>query len=130
MLYKKEELIMGFLDLFKNKNNKLKQNTLAYVLADCKKFKIDTIIMFTAKTCNYCSKYGRKRNGGGKIYSISGKSKKYPALSTIPSDLLLGRCPKCDKTISFNTYYPELEDLDKPFSDKEIAELDRQRKKK
>ena len=44
------ELIMGFLDLFKNKNNKLKPNTLAYVLADCKKFKIDTIIMFTAKT--------------------------------------------------------------------------------
>lgn len=69
MLYKKEELIMGFLDLFKNKNNKLKPNTLAYVLADCKKFKIDTIIMFTAKTCNYCSKYGRKRNGGGKIFN-------------------------------------------------------------
>ena len=119
---------MGFLDRFKVNNN-IQPNTIEYVLNDYKKYKNDTFIMFTSKTCDYCSKYGCKRNGKhhGKVYSISGKSKKYPAMSTIPKDLLNIRCPKCNSAISFNTYYPE---LDKPLSKSELNKLDQQRKKK
>ena len=102
------------------------QNTLAYVLKACKKYKVDTFQMF-ARGCEYCSKYGKDKNGNGKIYSVSGNSDKYPSMMIIPSNLVVGRCPCCDRPISFSTYHPELDDLDAPLSDDEIKELDRQR---
>lgn len=99
------------------------QNTLAYTLKRCKKYNNDTFQMF-AKGCNYCSKYGN-----GKIYSISGTSDKYPSMMTIPEDLVIGRCPHCDRAISFGVHFPELEDLDKPLSSSEVKQLERQRGK-
>lgn len=53
-----------------------------------KEFKNDYVLITTNKTCSICSKYNRK------IYSISGKSKKYPKL---PSEISHdgGTCPNC-----------------------------------
>ena len=102
---------MGFFsDLFKTNSTvkastNVKPNSLEDALNKCKKYNIDTFIMFTCKSCDYCSKYGVNKNGKGKVYSISGKSKKYPSMMKIPADLVIGRCPKCDRAISFNPYF-------------------------
>lgn len=58
------------------------------------------------------------------VYSNGKKSDgDYPLLSTAIAEGLFH--PRCKDSTS--TYYPELEDLDEPLSDDEIAELDRQR---
>lgn len=58
------------------------------------------------------------------VYSNGKKSDgDYPLLSTAIAEGLFH--PRCKDSTS--TYYPELDDLDKPLSDDEIAELDRQR---
>lgn len=58
------------------------------------------------------------------VYSNGKKSDgDYPLLSIAIAEGLFH--PRCKDSTS--TYYPELEDLDKPLSDDEIAELDRQR---
>lgn len=99
---------MGFFtDLFKGQKeqiSKAKPNSLEDALTKCKKYNNDLIIMFS-KGCTYCSKYGSSRSGKGKVYSISGKSKKYPSMMKIPADLVIGKCPKCDKCISFSPYF-------------------------
>ncbi len=102
---------MGFFaNLIKENHNSsnTKSNSLEATLTKCKRYKIDNFIMFTSNTCKHCSKYGRTRNGKGKVYSISGKSKKYPSMMTIPSDLVIGRCPECNKFISFSPYFDEI----------------------
>ena len=73
-------------------------NTLDETMQKCKEWNMDLIIMFSSSSCKYCSKYG----GKGRIYSVSGKSKRHRPLSIIPSDLVIGRCPMCDCAISFN----------------------------
>lgn len=58
------------------------------------------------------------------VYSNGKKSDgDYPLLSTAIAEGLFH--PRCKDSTS--TYYPELDDLDEPLSDDEIAELDRQR---
>lgn len=58
------------------------------------------------------------------VYSNGKKSDDdYPLLSTAIAEGLFH--PRCKDSTS--SYYPELDDLDKPLSDDEIAELDRQR---
>lgn len=58
------------------------------------------------------------------VYSNGKKSDgSYPLLSTAIANGLFH--PRCKDSTS--TYYPELDDLDEPFSDDELAELDRQR---
>ncbi len=99
---------MGFFSSsFKKQNNlssNAKPNSLEDALNKCKQYNNDLFIMF-AKGCTYCSKYGSSRNGKGKVYSISGKDNKHPSMMIIPSDLVIGRCPKCDRAISFNPYF-------------------------
>ena len=58
------------------------------------------------------------------VYSNGKKSDgNYPLLSTAIANGLFH--PRCKDSTS--TYYPELDDLDEPLSDDELAELDRQR---
>lgn len=73
--------------------------------------------------CPDCAKYiGRVFIDD--VYSNGKKSDgDYPLLSTAIAEGLFH--PRCKDSTS--TYYPELEDLDKPLSDDEIAELDPQR---
>ena len=73
--------------------------------------------------CSDCAKYiGRVFIDD--VYSNGKKSDgDYPLLSTAIAEGLFH--PRCKDSTS--TYYPELDDLDKPLSDDEIAELDRQR---
>ena len=73
--------------------------------------------------CPDCAKYiGRVFIDD--VYSNGKKSDgDYPLLSTAIAEGLFH--PRCKDSTS--TYYPELENLDKPLSDDEIAELDRQR---
>lgn len=73
--------------------------------------------------CPDCAKYiGRVFIDD--VYSNGKKSDgDYPLLSTAIAEGLFH--PRCKDSTS--THYPELEDLDKPLSDDEIAELDRQR---
>lgn len=73
--------------------------------------------------CSDCAKYiGRVFIDD--VYSNGKKSDgDYPLLSTAIAEGLFH--PRCKDSTS--TYYPELEDLDEPLSDDEIAELDRQR---
>lgn len=98
---------MGFFQNLKEQNRlspKAKPNSLEDALNKCKQYNNDLFIMF-ARGCSYCSKYGLSPNGKGKVYSVSGKSKKYPSMMVIPSDLVIGRCPECDKAISFGLYF-------------------------
>ena len=57
-------------------------------LRKCKEWKEDLVFVSTNNTCPICSPYNRK------IYSISGKNKKYPKL---PSEFITdgGFCTKC-----------------------------------
>ena len=73
--------------------------------------------------CPDCAKYiGRVFIDD--VYSNGKKSDgDYPLLSTAIAEGLFH--PRCKDSTS--TYYPELEDLDEPLSDDEVAELDRQR---
>lgn len=73
--------------------------------------------------CSDCAKYIGKVFIDD-VYSNGKKSDgDYPLLSTAIAEGLFH--PRCKDSTS--TYYPELDDLDKPLSDDEIAELDRQR---
>lgn len=81
------------------------ENKYQITLNKCKKYHLDTIIVFTSKTCPHCSKFGRRKNGKGKVYSISGKKKKYPSVSTIPIELTTGKCPECGCYISYDPYF-------------------------
>ena len=58
-------------------------------LAKAREHKTDFVLISTNNKCPICSKYNQK------IYSISGKSKKYPAL---PTDIKRqgGLCPNCN----------------------------------
>lgn len=62
-------------------------------LNQCKKWKNDCVLVSTNKHCPICSKYNLK------VFSISGKSRKYPKL---PHEIskLGGFCPKCYLGIS------------------------------
>lgn len=62
-------------------------------LNKCKKYNEDLVYITTKKTCPVCGKYDHK------IYSISGKSKKYPIL---PSKFVTdgGYCKNCFADIS------------------------------
>ncbi len=61
-----------------------------------KKWKNDFVLIMTSNTCPICRKYNRK------VYSISGKSKKYPKLPSVISREG-GACPNC--SVSVNTYF-------------------------
>lgn len=65
-------------------------------LENNKKWKNDYVLVTTTRTCPVCGKYNLK------VYSISGKSKKYPKL---PAEISKygGFCPKCYLGIS--TYF-------------------------
>lgn len=62
-------------------------------LDKCKKYNEDLVYITTNNTCPICSKYNRK------VYSISGNSRKYPAL---PSEFVTagGYCKECIVGIS------------------------------
>ena len=122
---------MGFFsNLFGNTQSKPSQPTSPYLVAinKCKRYNLDTLIVFASSKCPYCSKYGRRKNGTGKIYSISGK-KKYPSVTTIPVNLTGGICPECGCHISYDPYFEDVAS-DKPLSKQELEELDRIRKSK
>lgn len=101
---------------------------------ECERFKqqIKTLHNFnqnyvqlsTSNGCNLCKKYNNK------IYSIDKNDSMYPYVYDLPTFLRTGRCPECRVHIGYYTYYPEFDDLSGPLSDDELAELDRQRKKK
>ncbi len=95
-----------FSNLFKNAKPKPIKPTNPYLTAinKCQSYNLDSLIVFSSNNCTYCSKYGRQRNGKGKLYSISGK-KKYPPVSTIPANLTGGICPECGCHISYNPYF-------------------------
>ena len=87
-------------------------------------FNQNYVQLSTSNDCNLCKKYNNK------IYSIDKNDRMYPYVYDLPTFLRTGRCPECRVHIGFYTYYPELDDLSGPLSDDELAELDRQRKKK
>lgn len=64
-----------------------------------KEFKEDLVIVSTNSSCDICKNYNRK------IFSISGKSKKYPKL---PSEIAQegGFCPKC--YLGLNSYFEDM----------------------
>lgn len=68
-------------------------------LARAREHKTDFVLISTNKKCPICSKYNQK------VYSISGKSKKYPAL---PAEIKRqgGLCPNC--IIGMNPYYESI----------------------
>lgn len=61
-----------------------------------RKFKNDLVIIYTNNTCSICKRYNKK------IYSISGKSKKFPKL---PLEITKygGFCPNC--YLGVNSYF-------------------------
>lgn len=65
-------------------------------LKKCKQFKNDCVLVSTNNHCSICSKYNLK------VFSISGKTKKYPKL---PREIYEhgGFCPNC--SISLTTYF-------------------------
>lgn len=124
---------MSFLSkLFKTKQ----EDTVSYISSEeCERFKrtvnefknfssSNYITLSTSKRCDFCKKYNKK------IYSIEEKARKYPLIYNAPNFLRTGICPECGTHIGYDTYYPELKDLDKPLSANEIVELDKMRNRK
>lgn len=76
---------------------------IAETLAECNCYNIDLVIIYTNTHCPFCSKYNSR------IFSISGKSKRFPKLPDV-IEQQGGGCPNCslcinicfDDILSFN----------------------------
>jgi len=81
----------------------------------------DLIYIHPVAFCPLCSVYGDR------VYSISGKSKKYPALSSADKRITFARCPCCDCWISVGPFYDEFnlagKSIFRPYKDTRTKEL-------
>ena len=91
--------------ILKKRNTiKLPDGKLKEVINKCKRYGLDTFVMFTSNSCDYCSSYSLLSDGKRRIYSISGKDKRYTPMTSIPLDLAVSKCPKCNKFLSYGIY--------------------------
>lgn len=71
----------------------------------------EDLVWFNAsRLCPYCSIYNDR------VYSKSGKDRRFPSFSLLPNDLKVINCPKCNTFLGFSNYY----DLDMDGSLKKI----------
>lgn len=71
----------------------------------------EDLVLFSAnRLCPYCSIYNDR------VYSKSGKDRRFPSFSLLPNDLKVINCPQCNTFLGFSNYY----DLDMDGKLKEI----------
>lgn len=71
----------------------------------------EDLVWFSAsRLCPYCSIYNDR------VYSKSGRDRRFPSFSLLPNDLKVINCPKCNTFLGFSNYY----DLDMDGSLKKI----------
>ncbi len=91
--------------IFKKRNTiKLPDGKLKEIIEKCNRYGLDTFVMFASNNCEYCSPYAIMPNGKRRIYSISGKDKRYSPMTSIPLELAVSKCPKCNKFLSYGIY--------------------------
>lgn len=59
----------------------------------------DLVMFWGSRICPICSTYNRR------VYSISGKDRRFPPLSSLPNALHDGKCDLCGKYYSMLAYF-------------------------
>lgn len=73
------------------------QNTNRHPLRDV--IHTDLAIFCGSSICPICSSYNKR------VYSISGKDRRFPPLSSLPNALHDGKCDLCGKCYGLSSYY-------------------------
>lgn len=81
----------------------------------------EDLVWFSAnRLCPYCSIYNNR------VYSRSGKDRRFPSFSLLPNDLKVINCPKCNTFLGFSACYDfdidgslkkTIKDSNRPFKD-------------
>lgn len=81
----------------------------------------EDLVWFSAnRLCPYCSIYNNR------VYSRSGKDRRFPSFSLLPNDLKVINCPKCNTFLGFSACYDfdidgslkkNIKDSNRPFKD-------------
>ncbi|MCQ2484785.1 MAG: zinc-ribbon domain-containing protein [Clostridia bacterium] len=59
----------------------------------------DLFLFIGSSLCPYCSIYSRR------IYSVSGKDKRFPSMQMLPQNLRTSQCPVCGCFLGISSYY-------------------------
>lgn len=81
----------------------------------------EDLVLFSAnRLCPYCSIYNDR------VYSKSGKDRRFPSFSLLPNDLKVINCPQCNTFLGFSDYYDhdmdgslmkDIRNSNRPFND-------------
>lgn len=85
------------------KNINITQNTVRHKLPGRHN---DLVIFFGSSCCPICSMYNRR------VFSVSGRDKRFPHISSLPSAIHHGKCDLCGYGYSLSVYFETLTGLD------------------